>query len=45
MYTLFDISENNSKNTSAPLAERMRPESLRGFLGQSEIASEGSLLF
>ena len=44
MYTLFDISENNSKNTSAPLAERMRPESLRGFLGQSEIASEGSLL-
>ncbi len=43
MYTLFDINnDNNLKN--APLAERMRPETLKEFLGQSEIASEGSLL-
>lgn len=43
MYTLFDINENdNLKN--APLAEKMRPETLKEFLGQSEIASEGSLL-
>ncbi len=44
MYTLFDIDENNSKNNHAPLADRMRPDSIRGFLGQAEIASEGSLL-
>ena len=43
MYTLFDTIENNVKS-SAPLADRMRPESLRGFLGQAEIAGEGSLL-
>lgn len=43
MYTLFDTIENNSKN-NAPLADRMRPESLRGFLGQTEIAGDGSLL-
>lgn len=43
MYTLFDINENdNLKN--APLAEKMRPETLKEFLGQAEIASEGSLL-
>ncbi len=43
MYTLFDTLEND-KNKSAPLAERMRPDSIKGFLGQAEIASEGSLL-
>lgn len=43
MYTLFDTMENNVKN-NAPLADRMRPESLRGFLGQAEIAGDGSLL-
>lgn len=43
MYTLFDIEENKD-NKKAPLAERMRPESIRGFLGQAEIASDGSLL-
>ena len=43
MYTLFDMNnENNLSN--APLAERMRPETLKEFLGQAEIASEGSLL-
>ncbi len=44
MYTLFDLEENNLKNSNAPLADRMRPDSIRGFLGQAEIASEGSLL-
>ena len=43
MYTLFDIEENKDIK-KAPLAERMRPESLRGFLGQAEIASDGTLL-
>ena len=43
MYTLFDLEENNQIK-KAPLAERMRPESIRGFLGQAEIASDGSLL-
>ena len=44
MYTLFDLDENNLKKSNAPLADRMRPDSIRGFLGQAEIASEGSLL-
>ncbi|MBO5926772.1 MAG: replication-associated recombination protein A [Clostridia bacterium] len=44
MYTLFDTIEENSTEKKAPLADRMRPESIRGFLGQAEIASEGSLL-
>ncbi len=43
MYTLFDLEENKDVK-KAPLAERMRPESIRGFLGQAEIASDGSLL-
>ena len=43
MYTLFDLEENNQIK-KAPLAERMRPDSIRGFLGQAEIASDGSLL-
>ncbi len=44
MYTLFDTIENENKTSNAPLADRMRPQSIRGFLGQAEIASEGSLL-
>ncbi len=44
MYTLFDTLNENSKNESTPLAERMRPETLKEFLGQSDIASDGSLL-
>ena len=43
MYTLFDTVEKNEKN-NIPLAERMRPETLKGFLGQVQIAGEGSLL-
>ena len=39
--SLFDIQDNNA---IAPLAERMRPQSLKEFLGQSHIAEEGSLL-
>ncbi len=44
MYTLFDTIESENKNSNAPLADRMRPDGIRGFLGQAEIASEGSLL-
>ncbi len=44
MYTLFDTIENENKLSNAPLADRMRPQSIRGFLGQAEIASDKSLL-
>lgn len=44
MYTLFDTLHENKITDSAPLAERMRPETLREFLGQADIASDGSLL-
>lgn len=44
MYTLFDTINKLEKKENIPLAERMRPQSIREFLGQSEIASEGSLL-
>lgn len=43
MYTLFDTVDKKTEN-SIPLAERMRPLTLKEFLGQAEIASEGSLL-
>jgi len=39
--SIFDIEDRSSL---APLAERMRPQSLREFLGQSHIAEDGSLL-
>lgn len=42
MEDLFD-QLNNTEETK-PLAERMRPITLRQFLGQSHIASDGSLL-
>ena len=45
MYDLFDtLKENNQKSAQAPLAERMRPQSLREFLGQAHICEENSLL-
>lgn len=45
MYDLFDtLKENTQKNEQQPLAERMRPQSLREFLGQSHICEENSLL-
>ena len=39
--SMFDVEDRSSL---APLAERMRPNSLREFLGQSHIAEDGSLL-
>lgn len=42
MYTLFDTIEKTENN--APLADRMRPQSLKEFLGQSHIVCDGSLL-
>ena len=40
-----DLFENlYDKSGTAPLAERMRPQSLKEFLGQNHIAEEGSLL-
>lgn len=44
MYTLFDTINKTEKENSVPLAERMRPRTLKEFLGQSKIASDGSLL-
>ena len=44
MYTLFDTINQEKNQENIPLAERMRPENLREFLGQVEIAKEGSLL-
>lgn len=38
---MFDMQD---RSTLAPLAERMRPISLREFMGQSHIAEDGSLL-
>ncbi len=43
MNTLFDLTQKTNKYAT-PLAERMRPLSLREFLGQTEIAGDGSLL-
>ena len=43
MYTLFDTMNKNDIS-NVPLAERMRPETLKGFLGQLQIAGDGSLL-
>lgn len=42
MEDLFDVIKYESK--TEPLAERMRPTTLREFLGQDHIAEEGSLL-
>lgn len=43
MYDLFDTIKENS-DSSKPLAERMRPVSLREFLGQGHICEQNSLL-
>ena len=40
----ISMFEETAKTTAVPLAERMRPLSLREFMGQSHIAEEGSLL-
>ena len=39
----MDLFENNNRN-KAPLAERMRPESLEEFVGQKHIVNKNSLL-
>ncbi len=45
MFDLFDtLQENQNKAEQKPLAERMRPQSLREFLGQSHVCEENSLL-
>lgn len=45
MYDLFDAAnETASSAGNKPLAERMRPQSLREFIGQAQILEEGSLL-
>jgi len=41
---LFDFSQQNQTKANAPLAERMRPKSLDGFLGQEHILAKNSLL-
>ena len=40
---LFDFK--NEKNMNQPLADRMRPKTLKEFLGQSHILHENSLLY
>ena len=42
---LFDISREQVLGTEAPLAARMRPESLDSFLGQGHIVGKGRLLY
>ena len=44
MNDLFDVLNESEKESTAPLADRMRPVTLKEFLGQSHIAEEGSLL-
>ena len=44
MYKLYETQDTTVVDKNAPLADRMRPKSLREFLGQSEIAGDGSLL-
>lgn len=44
MYDLFDVMNKDKTEEAKPLAERMRPVSLREFLGQSQILEDGSLL-
>ena len=44
MNDLFDVLNESEKENTAPLADRMRPVTLKEFLGQSHIAEEGSLL-
>lgn len=45
MYDLFDVAKENRETAETkPLAERMRPNSLREFIGQGQILEDGSLL-
>src|SRR3989344_987657 len=44
MNDLFEASGEEERNKNAPLADRMRPESLEEFVGQEELIGEGKLL-
>lgn len=44
MNDLFDALKEENVSVAAPLADRMRPVTLKEFLGQSHIAEDGSLL-
>ncbi len=41
---LFSLGGSNNTKTSAPLAERMRPQSLSEYIGQPHLLGEGCLL-
>ena len=42
--TLFDVNKEKTKQKSAPLAQRMRPQTLDEILGQQHIIGQGKLL-
>ncbi len=42
---LFEYNETQKKNTTAPLASRMRPQNLDEFVGQSHIVGKDKLLY
>ena len=44
MDTLFTNIERYKRNLNAPLAVRMRPQTLDGFVGQGQAVGEGSWL-
>ncbi len=44
MDTLFSAQERLKKDQNAPLAARMRPQSLEEFMGQAQAVGEGSWL-
>ena len=44
METLFSNIERYQRKTNAPLAVRMRPQTLDGFVGQEQAVGEGSWL-
>ena len=42
---LFEYNMSRQFNETAPLAARMRPESLEDFVGQEHILSKGKMLY
>ncbi|HPL52749.1 MAG TPA: replication-associated recombination protein A [Bacillota bacterium] len=45
MYSLFDMNREQEMKKESPLALRMRPETLDGFVGQEDIVAPGKLLY
>lgn len=43
-FTLFHAAADEKASANAPLAERMRPKSLEGYIGQEHLLGEGRLL-